>query len=50
MTGAAVEEKSTLSEVGLASVAAPVIINLLSSAMPGTTIGLADLVTVNTVG
>jgi len=50
MSGATVEPSSTLAEVGLASVAAPVIINMLSLALPSTTIRLADLVAVDSVG
>eukprot|EP00966_Prymnesium_polylepis_P334366 7389742-Prymnesium_polylepis.1 len=48
LTGAAIEPDWTLAECGLASVADPVVINRLQSAVPGVTISLQDLVEVDT--
>ena len=50
MTGTEVQASSTFAEVGLASVAAPVLIGLLSDVLPDVTISLADLVAVQTMG
>jgi len=50
LTGQITEPEMTLAEVGLASVAAPVIISLLSNSLPGITIRLPDLVATDTVG
>ena len=50
LTGAEVEPDWTLAECGLSSVAGPVIINMLSNAVPGVTLSLADLVEVDTIG
>jgi len=49
LTGAPVNPDATLAECGLVSVAAPVIISLLTAALPGVTISLPDLVAINTV-
>ena len=50
LTGASVEPDWTLAESGLSSVAGPVIINMLTTAVPGVTLSLADLVEVDTIG
>jgi len=49
LTGVPVEADWTLAECGLASVAGPVVISRLQTAMPGVTILLADLTGVDTV-
>lgn len=50
LTGAGVEPDWTLAECGLSSVAGPVIINMLTTAVPGITLSLAELVEVDTIG
>jgi len=49
LTGAAIEPDWTLAECGLASVAGPVVINRLQTAIPGVAISVQDLVDVNTI-
>jgi len=49
LTGSEVEPDWTLAECGLSSVAGPVIINMLTRAVPGITISLADLMEVDTI-
>ena len=49
LTGAAVEADWTLAECGLASIAAPVLINQLVKALPEVTISLADLAKVDSI-
>lgn len=49
LTGTEVEPDWTIAECGLSSVAGPVLINMLTEALPGTSIAVADLLEVETI-